>query len=132
MIGAALTRTTLVVVLGGIGALGCGGEALFGPPTQSVCPEGSTLTYANFGRSFMETYCTRCHAGSLRGAARQGAPSFHDFDTLFGIKAVFDHIDETTAAGPAATNTSMPPDDPAPTLAERRQLGEWIACHMPG
>jgi len=110
---------------------GCSQKPLFGPPTQSVCPSATTLTYTNFGRSFMEAYCTRCHAASLRGADRQGAPSFHDFDTLFGVRAVFDHIDETTAAGPAATNTSMPPDSPAPTLAERQQLGEWIACNMP-
>jgi len=51
--------------------------------------------------------------------------------TLFGIKAVQDHIDETTAAGPAATNDSMPPGGPAPTRHERLQLGEWLACGMP-
>jgi hypothetical protein len=117
----------LVMVLGGCTS----SVPLFGPPTQAVCPPSSTLTYASFGRPFMETYCTRCHASNLRGADRQGAPSFHDFDTLFGIKVVFDHIDETTAAGPAANNTSMPPDKPAPTLEERNQLGEWIACDMP-
>jgi len=105
--------------------------ALFGPPTQATCPAGSTLTYEGFGKPFMEQYCTRCHASALRGAQRHGAPSFHDFDTLFGIKAVYDHIDETSASGPASTNTSMPPDAPAPTLEERRQLGEWIACGMP-
>ena len=112
-------------------AAACQTTPLFGPPTESVCPQGSTLTYENFGKPFMEAYCTRCHAANLRGADRQGAPSFHDFDTIFGIRVVFDHIDETTASGPAATNTSMPPDDPAPSLAERKQLGEWIACDMP-
>jgi uncharacterized membrane protein len=79
----------------------------------------------------MDSFCTRCHATALVGAARQGAPSFHDFDTLFGIKVVADHIDETTASGPAATNTSMPPDSPKPSLEARQQLGEWIACGMP-
>jgi cytochrome c5 len=113
-------------------AAGCTNSVpLFGPPTQSQCAAGSALTYESFGRGFMERYCTRCHASTLRGEDRQGAPSFHDFDTLFGIKAVFDHVDETTASGPAATNTSMPPDTPSPTLAERQQLGEWLACGMP-
>lgn len=111
--------------------VGCGTTPIYGPPTESVCPQGSTLSYQGFGKPFMERYCTRCHAASLRGSQRMGAPSFHDFDTLFGIKVVFDHIDETTAAGPAATNTGMPPDRPAPTVAERKQLGEWIACGMP-
>lgn len=110
----------------------CGGEAeVFGPPTESTCPQGSTLTYNNFGKPFMERYCTRCHSSDLTGAARRGAPSFHDFDTLFGIKAVSDHIDETTAAGPAAVNEGMPEGSPKPTLMERQQLGEWIACGMP-
>jgi len=112
---------------------GCPADPIYGPPTESVCPDGgTTLTYANFGKTFMESYCTRCHAASRMGSDRHGAPSFHDFDTLFGIKAVSDHIDETTAAGPAATNKGMPNDDgPSPTTEERKQLGEWIACDMP-
>ena len=112
---------------------GCcsGQESIFGPSTQSTCPPGSTLTYDNFGKGFMERYCTACHDSALTGAARRGAPSFHDFDTLFGIKAVSDHIDQTTAAGPAAINEGMPQDDPTTTTRERYQLGEWIACGMP-
>jgi hypothetical protein len=112
---------------------GCchGDESVFGPPTESTCSQGSTLTYDNFGKPFMEKYCTQCHHSELVGAEREGAPSFHDFDTLFGIKAVSNHIDETTASGPAATNDGMPPDAPYPTLMERQQLGEWIACGMP-
>lgn len=105
--------------------------SIFGPPTESVCANGSTLTYNNFGKAFMESYCTRCHASTLSGAERHGAPSFHDFDSVFGIRAVSDHIDETTASGPAATNEGMPPNGAMPTLAERQQLGEWIACGMP-
>ncbi len=107
---------------------GCSDPPLFGPPTQSQCPPGSALTWDSFGRKLMEDYCTRCHHSELVGAARQGAPSFHDFDTVFGVRAVDDHIDETSASGPAATNTSMPPDVPKPTLDERRRLGEWLAC----
>jgi len=112
---------------------GCcaGEESIFGPPTEATCATGSTLTYTNFGKPFMETYCTRCHASDRMGADRNGAPSFHDFDTLFGIKAVSDHIDQTAASGPAATNDSMPPDGVMPSLAERQMLGEWIACGMP-
>jgi hypothetical protein len=79
----------------------------------------------------MEKYCTECHHSELVGADRQGAPSFHDFDTLFGIKAVSGHIDETTGSGPAATNTGMPPGSPKPTKAEREMLSQWIACGMP-
>lgn len=115
-----------------VALLGCTDSVpTLGPPTGSVCPTGSTLTYDSFGRSFMERFCVRCHARSLVGEARQGAPSFHDFDTLQGIRVFADHVDESTASGPAATNTTMPPDDPRPSLDERRQLGEWIACGTP-
>jgi len=111
-------------------AAGCS-DSVFGDPTQSQCPDGSTITWTNFGQKFMSDYCTRCHDSKLTGSARQGAPSFHDFDTVFGVRAVHDHIDETTASGPASTNTSMPPDGAKPTLEDRQKLGEWIACGSP-
>jgi hypothetical protein len=34
-------------------------------------------------------------------------------------------------SGPDATNEQMPPDGTAPTLAERQQLAEWLACGAP-
>lgn len=106
----------------------------FGPPTGSVCPpEGTTLTYTSFAVPFMDAYCNDCHSSELTGEDRQGAPLYHDFDYLGGIRAVADHVDWTAAAGPDATNELMPPADfdAIPTLAERRQLGEWIACGLP-
>jgi uncharacterized membrane protein len=105
-----------------------GGHEEVGTPSGAVCPEGSTLSYANFGKEFMETYCTRCHASDLTGDARNGAPTGHDFDTLAGIKAVAEHVDGLAAKGPDATNTDMPPGDPRPVTAEREMLGEWLAC----
>ena len=100
-------------------------------PTGSTCPPGNTLTYENFGAAFMMSYCTRCHSSALVGSQRQGAPLFHDFDTKRGILNVGHHVDEYAAAGPAAVNTLMPNDDVAvPSLAERQQLGTWIACEL--
>ena len=126
-----MTRAGALVLL--LGALaGCPQDDIWGPPTETVCPPGGTsLTYTDFGKPFMEKYCTRCHHSELVGSARKGAPSFHDFDSLFGIKAVSGHIDETTGSGPAATNTGMPPDGAKPTKAEREMLSQWIACGMP-
>ncbi len=132
---AAARRVTLAAMVSvglGVAVTACSDtKPTLGPPTESVCPDGSSLTYESFAKPFMEAYCTRCHARTVTGADREGAPSFHDFDSLFGIKVVFDHIDQTTASGPAATNESMPPDGAKPKLAERQQLGEWIACGMP-
>ena len=126
-------RCTLLLLMAHVGG-GCGSDdhsEIFGPPTQTKCPEISTLSYGTFGQQFMESYCTRCHSSQLKGAARNGAPDYHDFDTVAGIRSVADHIDQTAAAGPATTNTAMPPGGAMPTEQERRQLGEWISCGAP-
>ncbi len=109
----------------------CNSGELLGPPTGATCPPASTLTYGNFGEPFMTTYCVSCHSSTLMGSQRHGAPLLHDFDTWYGIMPFISHIDETTAAGPAATNTAMPMADPTPTLGERTMLGEWLACGAP-
>jgi len=97
--------------------------------TGAVCPEGSTLTYESFGKSFMDKYCVTCHSTALVGAAaRKGAPEGHDFDVLAGIVPTAEHIDQYAAIGPNASNQKMPPTDPKPTDEERTQLGQWLAC----
>lgn len=103
-----------------------------GEASGNACPEGSTLTYETFARSFMQSYCTRCHSSALSSSERRGAPSDHNFDTLAGIRSTEPgHIDAQAAAGPDGVNTSMPPTAPKPTESERRELGEWLACGMP-
>ena len=117
-----------------ISSFGCGGDdhgTIEGVATESTCPSTQTLTYANFGQSFFGTYCQTCHASTVTGAARNGAPADHVFDQVEDIRLLGDHIDELAAAGPAAVNTEMPPMDPKPTEAQRRQLGEWLACGAP-
>lgn len=93
--------------------LGCSGGG-----SGATCPTGSTLTYDNFGRQFFASYCDRCHAGGTR-------PSINSLAT---IQANLTSIDSEAAAGPSTVNRSMPQGAPTPTDAERRQLGEWLAC----
>jgi cytochrome c5 len=120
-----------------VAAFACGASGADGLPSApgsdsgSTCPSDSALTYDNFGREFMRTYCTRCHASTLSGGARQGAPSDHDFDDLAGIRQMADHIDEHAAAGPGGVNQSMPPNGAQPTREEREELGQWLACGSP-
>lgn len=114
-------------------------------PTGTVCPspDPQTLTYDNFGRDFMEHYCTWCHDSSLPRSQRNGAPLYHDFDSLLGVLEVVDHIDEQAGVGPNASNHFMPPDRcpstkggsldtscPKPTDDERRNLAMWLACEQ--
>ena len=46
-----------------------------GTPTGAACPSPQTLTYDNFGRQFMTSYCLRCHSETVKGATRNGAPA---------------------------------------------------------
>ena len=107
------------------------GEAHEGEPSGAGCKEGSTLTWDSFGEKFMTDYCTRCHASSLAGAARQGAPSDLNFESAPLVRVHTGHIDQQAAGGPAGVNTAMPLGAPAPTEAERSSLGEWLACGAP-
>ena len=95
-------------------ALGCS------KGTGATCPTNSTLTYDNFGRNFFSRYCDQCH-----GTGGRTQPSLA---TQAAIRAQATSIDQEAAAGPDGVNTAMPEGSPAPTEAERRQLGEWLAC----
>ena len=108
----------------------CGGsdEGTF---TESVCPTTDPPTYDNFGRTFMEAYCTSCHDSAKTGAMRKDAPVTIDFDTLANLRMWTSQIDKQAAIGPAATNRLMPPSgNPKPSDAERRRLGEFVACEV--
>lgn len=91
-----------------------------GVATGATCATGSTLTYATFGQAFMDKYCLECHAGKDKP----------DLSTLAAIQKESAEIMSTTAAGPTGTNTNMP-EDAEPTVEERTQLGEWLACGAP-
>lgn len=128
-------------LLAALALAACGGaEARSEAPTSgATCPAaGTTLRYTggtgpvDFGRAFLTTYCTTCHAADKVGLARQGAPDHANFDSLAIVRDHLGLIDQRAAAGPMATNTAMPPVGlPAPTLQERQQLGEWVACGAP-
>ena len=120
----------------------CGGSP---EPTGTVCPDPDpmTLTYDNFGRDFLAKYCTWCHASDLPRSQRNGAPIYHDYDSLLGVLQTVDHIDEQTGYGPNAKNEFMPPDRcpstaggaldkncAKPTADERTKLAQWLACEQ--
>jgi hypothetical protein len=120
-------------------------------PTQTgaTCPDvdNPQYTWSNFGYDFMCHYCTNCHDSSLGLNDRNGAPLFHDLDSLVGVMDVKLHTDEQAAWGPKAHNNFMPgggtngrcpsqlggPLDMAcmePTDTEREQLGTFLACEI--
>ena len=113
--------------------------------TQAKCPspDPMTLTWDSFGQPFMTMFCTDCHSSTLPHSERNGAPLYHDYDTLMTVLEIPQHIDQWAGAGPAATNTIMPParcpstpggpldrDCPQPTVQQRMDLSVWLACEV--
>ena len=103
-----------------IAAVACSSS---GGATGSTGPTDSTLTYENFGKAFREANCTKCHSASGRGESPL-------LDSVTAIRAASSEIDKEAAAGPDATNTSMPEDGDV-AESERKKLGEWLACGAP-
>ena len=101
------------------------------PPTGAVCPPTQTVSYTNFGKNFLESYCLRCHSVQLTGGDRNGAPEHHNFDTLDLIKDQIEEIDGVAGFGPDSENDRMPPNGATPSDEERRKLAEWLACGAP-
>lgn len=99
-------------------------------PTGSTCPPADPPTYASFGEQFFADYCLDCHSASSRN--RHDAPDDLNFDTEAQIRKHAAAIDSESAAGPDATNTSMPEKSAnvltLPTIEERRLLGQYLAC----
>jgi uncharacterized membrane protein len=94
-------------------------------PTADRCVHDPPLTYDDFGRRFLDTYCAGCHS-SLHPAGtrlRQGAPAGVDFDTYRGLLEWADRV-EARATGEAPT---MPPGG-GPTGQELANLAEWLGC----
>ena len=93
---------------------------------QYPCPTGgTTLTYANFGQEFMNTWCQPCHGSNAEN--RHGAPGEFIFDTDAQIQLHADRI----FVRAAASNDSMPPGPDGPPRPQRDQLAEWLACGAP-
>jgi len=78
--------------------------------------------YDNFGKAFLGKYCTGCHASTLAGFARKGAPAGLNFETIDGAKKFAAKILKEAGGG------KMPPAPPKPTADEKTKLKAWLDC----
>ncbi len=89
-------------------------------------PDGKTkVTYTNFVKPFMTTYCDTCH--STNSMNRRGAPLAYIFDNYESVKTLKRRIFLRSAAN----NTTMPPGPDDPPETARMKLAEWIVCGTP-
>lgn len=109
-----------------LGAMaGCGSWTTY---DEFPCPNPNTtttVTYTNFVKAFLDTYCNTCH--STNSDNRRGAP----------VATIFDHYEMVVTLKKriflrsAAQNTTMPPGPDDPPETDRMKLAEWIACGTP-
>lgn len=112
----------LALALALVGTAGCAFETI----DQFPCPPGGTrLTYANFGKQFLDGWCQSCHGSTALD--RHGAPGEFIFDTDAEVQLHRDRI----FVRAAASNDSMPPGPNDPPSALRDKLAEWLACGAP-
>jgi uncharacterized membrane protein len=106
---------------------GCGDDAADDDGTDTGSADAGAcadLTYASFGNDFMDKYCASCHAASVKGSARMGAPGDDVYDTLAQIKA--DKKDLKHEVSSKAM--PFPTAKVFPSQAERDQFVQWIDC----
>ena len=98
-------------------AAACASEAM--TIDEYPCPpQGTELTYENFGRQFLDVWCLHCHQEGPNGIY------FRDRDEVAARR-------ERIFVNAAARNTFMPPGPDDPSAEERDLLAEWLACGAP-
>jgi len=102
----------------------CGGSS--NGTTSSLsgtdCPE----TVPTYGELTIWPLCTVCHASSLSGSARQGAPANVNFDTYAAAaRAASEAVVEVTAG------RMPPPGQTQPTSDQTTALEQWAQCGTP-
>jgi len=113
-------------------AIACGGQASSdaGSPLvwtlEPVDPCEDPPTWDSFAQGWVTSWCTPCHASSLTGADRQGAPVGVDLETLEDVRAWADRVRARSVDA-----QSMPPGG-GPSEASRERLGLFLDCGLPG
>ncbi len=85
--------------------------------TSPCPPQGTQLTWDNFGKGFMGQWCVTCHGGPNGYSSRA-------LNTREAVQANLQRVFVNSAAG----NTAMPPGPNDPPRSERDRLAEWLAC----
>lgn len=86
--------------------------------------DGDTLT--TFATPLFQQFCTRCHASTLSGTARNGAPVGYDWDVEAAVRAQLPRI-----RGAVGVLNFMPLNPPLLSCAQRQRLVRWIDAGAP-
>lgn len=87
---------------------------------QTSCTSAAPVTFDRDIKPWAAEFCTRCHATTLGGGARAGAPPDVNLDTYAAAAA------SAASSDYHVQNGSMPPGPPKPTAAERETFHCWV------
>lgn len=113
--------------------LGCaagdsaGGDLAAGGGGEDPCQGVPELTWRNWGQGFVTENCQGCHASTVTGERRQGAPTDVVFDTPAEVWSWATSI-VAIATGEGA---AMPPQGGVSEI-DRERLRWWLECGVEG
>ena len=95
-------------------------------PTNALCVHDPPLTYANFGKAYMDIHCIGCHSVDIPEGHRVGAPIGVDFNTYDDVLDWAERL-EARATRAYSDSVTMPPGG-GPTSEELDLFEEWLYC----
>lgn len=118
------SKLSLAVILGGLSALQASCSP--GPEPEDVVPEVDCdqVDVPTYAEVTMWPDCVNCHASTLTGANRQGAPEGIDYDTYESASAL-----AYLAAVEVASGTM--PFTGTVTEEQKQSLYAWALCDTP-
>jgi uncharacterized membrane protein len=96
-------------------------------PSKISCEGAPLVTYNNFGKGFMTRECQVCHAQSVTGETRLGAPKEFFYDTP---ERVWEDADLILLSS-TGNDPIMPPSDGV-FSEDRLRLEIWLRCGQNG
>ena len=93
---------------------------------STFCQHDPPLSYANFGKGYIDFHCIGCHSKDLPEGHRVGSPLGVDFNTYDDVLNWAERI-EARATRKHSEQVTMPPGG-GPTSSELDMLETWLEC----
>ena len=93
--------------------------------TATFCDHDPPLTYANFGKGYIDKHCVGCHSSLIPVDTRVGAPIGVDLNTYQDVLMWAERI----GARSTGDYPTMPPGG-GPSADEIALLEEWLECDI--
>ena len=94
----------------------------------SLCIHDPPLSYANFGKGYVDVHCLGCHSAELPEGHRVGAPAGVNFNTYDEVMDWAERL-EARATRKFSDDVTMPPGG-GPTKEELDMFEEWLYCSV--